>query len=256
MTSPGSSSGTERRWQGALLAALFVAAMAAVGAVIGAVGLGRAGLPPRSTVEGETVVDVWRFMLALAGAIGGVVIGFLVLALLQAWRDRRGPEPEQLGGEVRLELLYTAIPLMIVAVVFVVALRATDDTTRDAPPGALTVEVTAFQWGWRFEYQDGPTVVGAAPDEPELVLPVGAPVVLDLRSPDVVHSFFSPAFLTKLDVVPGRENQLVVEPSREGTYLGHCAEFCGLDHARMNFTVQIVSADEFDAWLADQGASS
>lgn len=257
MTSPGPPRGTDRgRRRGTVLAGLLVAAFAALGAVVGVAVVGRAGLPTRATTQGETVVDVWRFMLALAGAIAGVVLGFLVVALAQAWRDRKGPEPEQLGGEVRLELLYTAIPLAIVAVVFVVSLRATDDTTVEAPPGAVVVEVTGFQWGWRFAYEDGPTVVAASPDRPELVLPVGEPVVLDLRSADVVHSFFAPAFLTKLDVVPGRDNQLVVEPSREGTYLGHCAEFCGLDHARMNFTVRVVSVDEFDAWLAEQGGSS
>jgi cytochrome c oxidase subunit 2 len=245
-----------RRRRAAVLTGLLVSALGAGGAVLGVVVLGRAGLPRRATEQGETVVDVWRFMLGLAGAVAGVVLAFLVVAFIQAWRDRHDPEPEQVTGDVRAELVYTGIPLAIVAIVFVVSLRASDAVDAAPERDAVVVEVTAFQWGWRFAYDDGPTVVGASPDTPELVLPVDETVVLDLRSEDVIHSFFVPAFLTKLDVVPGRENRLSVVPSAEGTYDGHCAEFCGLDHARMNFTVRIVSADEFQAWLDEQAEAA
>jgi cytochrome c oxidase subunit II len=150
------------------------------------------------------------------------------------------------------------VPLALVAVVFVIALQGSDRLEADAPPDALQVEVTGFQWGWRFDYQvdggEGPSIVGTEEDEPELVLPINRSAALSLESHDVIHSFYAPAFLTKLDVIPGRTNVLVVQPDRLGTFVGHCAEFCGLDHARMNFTVRIVTDDEFTRWLADPRA--
>jgi len=243
------------RWRRTVVIAALVSGLSIGGAVLGTVVLGRAGLPGRATAEGEVVVRVWRTMLALAGAITGIVVSFVLVALVEGWRGRHGPDPEQDHGDVRLEIAYTAIPLLVVAGVFGLSLDASADLDTAVPEDAVRVEVTGFQWGWRFAYEGGPTVVGASPDAPELVLPVDRVVAFDLESTDVVHSFFSPAFLTKLDAVPGRTNRMVVEPSRTGTFRGHCAEFCGLDHPRMGFSVRIVSEDEYAAWLDDGGRS-
>lgn len=235
-----------------ILIALIAAAVAIAGAAIGTLLIGRGGLPRRATEEGADIVTLWKWLLGLAGAVAGVVIAFLLVALYQAWRDRgETGEPEQVAGNVALELVYTAIPLAIVGLVFGLSLATEDSIEADAPPDALHVDVTGFQWGWRFEYEDGPTVIGAAPDLPELVLPVDRAVQLELHSSDVIHSFFAPAFLTKLDLIPGRINSLVATPDREGVFPGHCAEFCGLDHPRMNFTVRVVPQDEFDEWVKD-----
>jgi cytochrome c oxidase subunit 2 len=84
-----------------------------------------------------------------------------------------------------------------------------------------------------------------------LVLPVDRTITFRLASDDVIHSFWVPAFTRKLDVVPGQDNQLRVHPNVTGEYRGHCAEYCGLDHARMNFAVEVVSQDEFDAFLEE-----
>jgi cytochrome c oxidase subunit 2 len=196
---------------------------------------------------------VWRVLLGMAGAVSGAVLAVLLVVLLDGARHRRGPEPEQVAGSLKLEILYTAAPLALVAAVFVLALDGTERLDADAPDDALRVEVVAFQWGWRFDYEDGPSVLGTEQSQPELVLPVDRSVAIELHSNDVIHSFFTPAFRTKLDVIPGRINTLVVEPDRLGTFVGHCAEFCGLDHARMNFTVRIVTQDEFAAWVAEEG---
>ncbi|HEX7094467.1 MAG TPA: cytochrome c oxidase subunit II [Acidimicrobiales bacterium] len=243
-----------RRRRETLIIAVVAALLAVGGAAIGALVLGRAGLPRRATEQGAEIVTLWRWLLGIAGAIAGVVLAFLFSALALAWRDRREPEPEQVAGNVRLELLYTAIPLVIVGWVFVLSLAASDAVDDPVPDDALHVTVTGFQWGWRFDYGDGVTVIGAAPESPELVLPVDRSIAFELQSSDVIHSFFSPAFLTKLDVIPGRMNELVVTTAREGVFDGHCAEFCGLDHARMNFVVRVVSQDEFDAWLSEARA--
>ena len=234
-----------------IVGALVLSCMTAAGAAIGVLVVSRAGLPAAATTQGAVVADIWRLLLGLAGAVAGVVLAFLGLAAWQAWRSRGGPEPEQVEGDLRMELLYTAVPLVIVAVVFAASLRASDELAVTPPADALTVEVTAFQWGWRFEYPDGRSVTGTSQDPPELVLPVDRTVVLELRSADVVHSFFAPGFRTKLDVVPGRTNRLVIEPDHTGEYLGHCAEFCGLDHARMGFDVRIVSNAEYRRWAEE-----
>jgi cytochrome c oxidase subunit 2 len=234
----------------------LVVVLAALGAWLGAGPLGDSGLPDRATAEGRHVERVWQIMLGMAGGVSGVVLALLIVALVDGVRRRNGPEPKQSKGSVGLELFYTAIPLALVAIIFVIALQGTERLDADAPDDALRVDVTGFQWGWRFDYQlddgDGPTLVGAEANQPELVLPIGRSVALRLESNDVIHSFFAPAFLTKLDVIPGRTNELVVEPERLGTFIGHCAEFCGLDHARMNFTVRIVTAEEFTSWVAEQ----
>jgi cytochrome c oxidase subunit 2 len=117
----------------------------------------------------------------------------------------------------------------------------------------LRIEVTGFQWGWRFRYlTEGFTIVGNANGEPTLVLPVGATARLTLISPDVVHSFFVPDFLEKRDLIPGVENRIDVTPKRVGTFPGVCAEFCGLDHTRMTFVVEVVPPQQFEAFANQQ----
>jgi cytochrome c oxidase subunit 2 len=236
----------------AVVVVALVVALAAVGTWFGAEVLGSRGLPARASAEGRHVERTWQILMGMAGAVAGVVLALLVVALVDGVRTRNGPEPQQSAGSVRLELVYTALPLALVAAVFVIALQGSERLDADPPVGARRVEVTGFRWGWRFDYgEGGPSIVGTEQDEPELVLPVDEPVVLELTSDDVIHSFYTPAFLTKLDVIPGRTNELTVKPSRLGTFVGHCAEFCGLDHARMNFTVRVVTGDEFERWRDD-----
>jgi cytochrome c oxidase subunit 2 len=95
-------------------------------------------------------------------------------------------------------------------------------------------------------------VVGTPDDPPEAVLPTGGPVRVVLTSPDVIHSFYVPEFLFKRDAIPGRTTSFDLTIERPGIYRGRCAEFCGLDHWRMRFTIRAVSPTEFEAWLAGQ----
>jgi len=114
------------------------------------------------------------------------------------------------------------------------------------------ISVVGHQWSWTFNYLgeeavDGDDVysVGTTADSPTLVLPVDECVKVDLSSPDVIHSFWVPAFLFKLDVVPGREGSFSFTPTREGVFVGKCAELCGVYHSRMLFNVEVVSAADF-----------
>lgn len=207
------------------------------------------GAPRPATKQAGDVVQLWRTELLIA-----TVLGVVVLALIGwcAVRYRKRPDdgelPPQRGGNVPLEIFYTAVPVLVVAGLFVynVVLSHRVDKLEKAD---LTIAVTGFQWQWRFDYPaQGVSVLGDVRSIPTMVLPAGRTVRLELRPADVIHSFYVPGFLVKRDLIPGVENTIEINPTRTGTYLGHCAEFCGLDHARMNFDVRIVTPDEFDAW--------
>ncbi len=200
------------------------------------------------------MLDLWRVLIWAGIAVGGLVVALLVVTVV---RDRRRPStpaglPPQTRENIPLEIAYTAIPLAIVIALFAVTVRAQGPVTRlDASPGLL-VQATAFQWGWRFAYPGADvTVLGDSNTPPTLVLPLAVTTRLELASPDVIHSFYVPAFLQKRDVIPGTVEEIDVRPTREGRYPGYCAEFCGLDHARMTFDVEVVTQPEFDRWLAE-----
>ena len=111
-----------------------------------------------------------------------------------------------------------------------------------------------FQWQWQFHYRsEGVTVTGNSEGRgPQLVLPVGRTVQLNLMTADVSHSFWVPRFLSKRDLIPGVRNRINVNITKPGTFVGRCAEFCGLDHWRMNFEVRAVSEADYQSWLRGQ----
>ncbi len=216
----------------------------------------RGGAPEPATRQGEEILDLWRILLAAGVALGVLVTGLVLWSVVRYRRPadaRPGDLPKQTREHVPLEVFYTVVPLIIVAVLFALTMRTQDRVTRQSPTADLAVEVTGFQWGWRFRYPvQGITVVGDANDTPTLVLPVGANVRLRLQATDVVHSFFVPAFLVKRDMIPGVDNSIEIRPTEEGRFPGVCAEFCGLDHWRMTFDVEVVSPADFETFVAEQ----
>ncbi|MDQ3945184.1 MAG: cytochrome c oxidase subunit II [Actinomycetota bacterium] len=222
----------------------------------------RIGMPEPGTQEGDRIIDLWRVLFFTAAAVGGLVLVLLTWCLLR-YRHRGHPDddndlPSQRRGNVPLEVVYTLVPLVIVVVIFILSVRTDPATARNDKGGRpLAVDVTAFRWQWRFDYPaQGVSVVGGPEDSPDLVLPTGRPVRLRVRSPDVIHSFFVPGFLGKMDVVPGLDNEFDLHPTRPGRYQGYCAEFCGLDHARMTFAVRVVPPDEFTRWARETAAAA
>ncbi len=217
---------------------------------------GRGGAQDPATSQGRDVLALWRVLLSTGVAVGALVAGLILWTVV---RDRRprglaaGALPAQVRANVPLEVLYTVIPLVLVAVLFGLTMRAQHRVSRQHATPDLAVEVTGLQWGWRFRYPaQGVTVVGDANHPPTLVLPAGADVRLRLVAADVIHSFFVPAFLVKRDLIPGVDNAIEVHPTRVGRFPGYCAEFCGLDHWRMTFDVEVVSPADFQAFVADQ----
>ncbi len=216
----------------------------------------RGGVPEPASTQGGDILDLWRILLAAGIALGVVVTGLVVWAVLRYRRPRDaqpGDLPRQTRANVPLEVFYTVVPLVIVAVLFVVTMRTQNRVNRVSEVPDLDVEVTGFQWGWRFRYPaEMVTVLGDANRPPRLLLPVGATVRLRLVAADVIHSFFVPAFLVKKDLIPGVDNRLEVHPTETGIYPAYCAEFCGLDHWRMRFDVEVVSPEAFQAFVAEQ----
>ncbi len=201
----------------------------------------------------KTLYDVFTI---IAAVIFVIVAGLIAWSIVR-YRAKPGDNelPEQFHSNVKLEILWFAIPTFIVIGLFVVSALALGTVNDEADDPAAVVKVQGFQWGWRFDYEGSDVSITSRPDEPaQISLPVGEPVTFVITSNDVQHSFYIKEFLVKRDAVPGRENRLPVTIQEEGTYGGVCAEFCGLLHYDMPFIINAVPADEYETWLEDQAS--
>ncbi|MGQ0519927.1 MAG: aa3-type cytochrome oxidase subunit II [Actinomycetota bacterium] len=208
------------------------------------------GAPRGASEQSREIFELWQGSMWTAVAVGALVWGLILFAVFR-YRRRSDDLPTQTHANIPLEVLYTATPLVIVAVLFAFTVRVQRDVDEVKGEPDLTIEVTAFQWQWRFHYQEaGIDVVGTPDEDPVMVVPTGAKVRLVLQSTDVQHSFYVPAFLFKRDTVPGIRNEVDLEVVKPGRYDGRCAEFCGLLHDSMDFVVEAVDEATFDRWLA------
>lgn len=215
------------------------------------------GAPRGATRQGRDIFRLWQGSMWAAIAVGVFVWALILFAVIR-FRRRPGDDevPTQTHANVPLEILYTATPLVIVAILFLVNIRTQDRVDHLSGDAAVTIEVTGFQWQWRFRYREANVeVVGTNEQDPVMVLPAGSTVRLILQSTDVIHSFYVPEFLYKRDTIPGITNEVELEVLREGRYDGRCAEYCGLLHERMDFVVEAVPRAEFDRWIAEQRTS-
>jgi cytochrome c oxidase subunit 2 len=206
--------------------------------------------PEAASEEGGRVADLYRIFFYVAAVIFVLVAGLIGWSIFR-FRDRGGSEePVQFHTKLGLEILWFAIPTVIVIVLFFLSAGVLGEVNEEGSPGtAVVVDVEGFQWGWRFTWPSGATV-DSLPDEPATIyLPTGTEITFELSSRDVIHSFYVPRFLIKRDAVPGTDNRIDLTIEDEGTYEGKCAEFCGLLHDQMNFTIEAVSPDEFQGWL-------
>jgi cytochrome c oxidase subunit 2 len=210
----------------------------------------RFGAPPGATEQGRAIAGLWRVFFIAALAVAAIVIGLILWSVIRYRRPRNG-RPAQFRDNLPLEVLYTIIPVLIVTALFVVTFQVESGVERPSTHPVATIHVTAFDWSWRFDYGDGAVIAGTPDRPPEMVVPTGRPVRIILSSDDVVHAFYIPDFLFKRDATPGLIQQFDLQVDQEGVYRGQCAEFCGLDHARMRFTVRAVSVTEFETWLAN-----
>ena len=252
-------------------------ALAGLGAVLAAAllagcttGIENGALPstPEITNQTGTIIHLWNGSW-IAALIVGVITWGLILWCVAVYRKRKGDEklPPQGRAHLPLELMYTAIPLIMVAVLFKFTAEDIAEIRDVSTTPDITIEIIGKQWSWDFNYTDDDTYTagvqatltgeeGVEAALPTLYLPVNERVQFDIMSRDVIHSFWIPAFLYKEDAVPGRVNTFQVIPTKEGTYKGKCAELCGEYHASMLFNVKVVSREEYDEhmqWLRDNG---
>ncbi len=221
-------------------------------------GVPRLGAPDPVTEDGERILSLWQGSMLAALAVGALVWALLAWSVIR-YRRRSGPDeglPGQRSDNVPLEVFYTLTPVVIVAILFAFTVFTQEKVTAAAARPDVVVEAVGYQWQWQFRYPDEGVVVNGTTEEPRptMVLPVGATVRIRLRTTDVIHSFWVPRFLKKLDVIPGVENELDVVVKDPGMFPGRYAEFCGLDHARMDFRVEAVSMPEYRAWLDGERA--
>jgi cytochrome c oxidase subunit 2 len=213
--------------------------------------LARLGMPVPATKEGPRIMSLWQGSWLAALLVGLLVWGLLIWAIV-AYRRKAGDAlPAQVKYNVPIEILYTVAPLLMVLALFYFTARDQTILTKVSNDQKHTVNVVGWRWSWGFNYlEESAYEVGTPAQRPTLWLPVNEKVKFELTSPDVIHSFWIPAFLMKMDVIPGRKNAFELTPDRIGTFAGKCAELCGVDHSRMLFDVKVVTRAEYDAHIA------
>jgi cytochrome c oxidase subunit 2 len=215
------------------------------------------------TREGAWIAELWEGAWIAALLTGALVWGLIFFA---CWHYRRRSEndiPVQTRYNLPLEIFYTVAPVMMVIVLFARTVTVQNDVTDEIDNPDRMIEVSGQQWSWTFNHSVGDAeaggevayVAGTASNIPTLVLPVDEVVEFKLSSPDVIHSFWIPGFLMKMDVIPGQEgedrNSFQVTPTEIGSYKGKCTELCGVYHSRMLFDVEVVSSENYDAYLEE-----
>jgi cytochrome c oxidase subunit 2 len=210
------------------------------------------GLPQPVTKQGEIMYHQWQAFWVAAWIVGFITL-VLILGAAFWYRRRKGDAvPAQTRYNLPIEVMYTITPLIIIGTLFYFTARDESRITAVANDQALTINVVGYQWNWGFNYLDQDVYETGTPQRlPTLYLPVDQKARFVLTSADVIHSFWVPDFLFKMDVIPGRANQFELTPTQEGTFVGRCAELCGTYHSQMLFNVKVVSQAEFDAHAAE-----
>ena len=209
---------------------------------------------PESTPAHE-IYGLSLFVLLITGTIFAVVAGLLAFVIVR-YRARKSDEPHepaQIYGSLQVELAWTIVPLLIVVVLFLTTARiifAVEDAPK--PESALDVTVVGHQFWWEFRYPKLGIVTAN-----ELHIPVSRrldpePTYLKLYSADVDHSFWVPQLAGKTDLIPNHPNEMWLDPQKTGLYLGQCAQFCGIEHAKMLIRVYVDTPRQFDEWVKNQ----
>ncbi|MDO5634463.1 MAG: cytochrome c oxidase subunit II [Micrococcus sp.] len=255
---------TRRRIQAGALGGIVLLALTGCSAEVQ-----RGWLPgtDQTTNHNAVLTDLWVNSWIAAMAVGIVAWGAMLWCMV-AYRRRRNDQgfPKQNAYNMPMEAMFTVIPLVMIITLWIFTDRVQTQVDEPIDDSPLTVTVYGKQWAWDFNYSyetDGQTIEahestiqaqldgteGVRETLPVLYLPVDVPVHFELRSRDVVHSFWVPAFLQKRDMIPGKTNNLYLTPQEIGNFDGKCAELCGEFHSEMLFNVEVVSEADFVAQL-------
>ena len=198
---------------------------------------------PQAAAISQLFVGTLIFLAAIL-----VLVSVLIIFAVVRYRDRPGaPEPIQSFGWRKLEVIWTGVPILCLVVLTVCVAWTMHVGDPPAPGESPDLRIVGHQWWWEIDYLKSGAVAAN-----EIHIPIGKPLLLELRSADVIHDFWVPQLARKMDIVPGHPNRMWLEANTPGVYLGACAEFCGNEHAWMRFQVIAQPTEEFDAWLRDQ----
>src|SRR5216684_1924267 len=197
----------------------------------------------------EVISQLFWFTLVLATIVFVLVEGLLIYSSLRFRRRAPLPtrEPPQIHGNTRLEVMWATVPALILIGLFGITVSRLGDLSQiPTDPNTLHISVTGRQFQWEFAYGN------SGVKSNDLHIPVGTPLVFDVTSADVIHSFWVPDLYGKIDANPGRVNRITFKATKPGEYRGVCAELCGAGHGGMLFRVEAVSQGEFQQWLQQQ----
>ena len=187
------------------------------------------------------------FILVVATIVFVAVEALLIYSIARFRERPNSPMPRQTHGNNTIEIVWTVLPSIFLFAVLIGTIYTMFSLSQPAGK-TIDVKVVGHQWWWEFDYTDNPNVVTAD----ELVVPTGTIISLDLHSDNVIHSFWVPQLTGKTDVVPGHANTKWFQADQPGIYKGLCTEFCGLEHANMEFYVKALSPDDYQTWLSSQ----
>ncbi len=206
-------------------------------------------LPAAATAEGRDIGALYGGFIAIAAVVAAIVFGLTTWSIIRYRRRPGDGLPPQITGSWRLEALWTGLPVLTVLGLFAATLVVLGAVSATSDHPGARIRVEAFRWGWTFTYpDDGVRISGIGGPGPEIEVPVGEPILITIASADVAHAFYVPQFLFKRDAIPGRESSFQFTVQDPGTYRGQCAEFCGLEHAKMALLIIAEPEDKFRTW--------
>lgn len=250
------SSGSRGPQTSTIIAVILIAILAVV-TVVAALTVFQ--LPDPITEQGRRTNNLYQAVLAVSFLVFFGVTAGIIWAIFRY--RRRGPElPQQIHGSSVLEATWTIIPVIILVALFIPSFILVRDlkTPPSESEADILIEVIGRQWWWEFNYvRDGIRVQTTPPNyddlvPPALVVPANRTILLRIRSADVVHSFYVPHTLYKIQAIPGNVNYLHFTVEKPGIYHGQCYQFCGLRHSDMLFVLDVRSQADYNRWLSEQ----
>lgn len=241
-----------------MLRALLLAPLALV--LTGCAQVSGLGFEEGITSVNDVSLSLWQGAW-IAGGVVGVFTLILILwpAIFHRAHASKGEFPKQTQYNVPMEVAYTIIPFIIVAVLFYFTAVKQNEIVEKTTTYAHEITVEGFQWSWQFGYPEAgakAVVTGTPANPPTLVVPLGEKVRYTITSNDVVHGFWVPAFMIQMQNLPGVTNSLEFTAKKLGTYPGRCNILCGRNHSQMLFTVKVVTPSEYKTYLETLKASA
>jgi cytochrome c oxidase subunit 2 len=199
--------------------------------------------PVQASSIAASVDALYFFLIAISAFFVALIFTLVIYFAVKYRRRSEGERPQHIDTDLRLEILWTVIPLILVMISFAWGARLYL-TMSEAPADAMEIRAVGRQWMWKFQHPEGNREIN------QLHVPIGIPIKIILASEDVVHSFYVPVFRVKMDVVPGRYTAVWFEAIKEGEFHLFCAEYCGTQHSGMIGRVVVMKAADYQRWLS------